>query len=97
MNSLFRVVNNLPRKRADNHTRDHGIARPAQDQSAMEHCQGDESGEPEQARQSIEDEYDPFVEEGPVGFGAAAGEDGVEEEVGEGEEGEEGDEDEVRG
>ena len=55
----------------------------------MEHCQGDESGEPEQARQSIEDEYDPFVEEGPVGFGAAAGEDGVEEEVGEGEEGEE--------
>ena len=62
----------------------------------MEHCQRDEPGEPEKARQSVEDEYDPFVEEGAVRFGAA-GEDGVEEEVGEGEECEEGDEDEVGG
>lgn len=63
----------------------------------MKYGQRDESCEPEQAGQSVKEEYDPFVEEGAVGFGAAAGENGVEEEVGEGEKGEEGDEDEVGG
>ncbi len=53
----------------------------------MEDGQRDEAGEPEQACQAVEGQDEPFVEEGAVGL-AAAGEDGVEEEVGEGEEGE---------
>lgn len=59
----------------------------------MEHGQCHEPGEPEYARQGVQGEYEPFVEEAAV----VAGEDGVEEEVGEGEEGEDSDEDEVGG
>ena len=69
---------NLPSKRPDNHTGNHDITRPAQDQSAMEDGQRDKACEPEQACQGVQDQYDPFVEEAAVGFGAA-GEDGVEE------------------
>ena len=61
----------------------------------MEHGERDEAGEPEQARQGVEGQDDPFVEEAAVGVllvldmaAAAACKDGVEEEVGEDEEGE---------
>lgn len=92
--SLFQYI---PGERPDNHTRNHDIAGPAEYQPRLEHTQRYKAREPEQACQCVEDQYDPLVEEAAVGFGAAAGEDGVEEEVGEGEEGEEGDEDEVGG
>lgn len=53
----------------------------------MERGQCDVPCEPEQAGEGVEGEDGPFVEEAAVGLGAA-GEDGVEEEVGECEEGE---------
>lgn len=85
-----------PSKSTDHHGPDHHITRSAQDQVPLELLQRQEAGEPEQTGQGVEREYDPFVEEAAVGL-AAAGEDGVEEEVGEGEEGEGCDEDEVGG
>lgn len=86
----------LPSKSTDHHGPDHHITRSAQDQVPLELLQCQEAGEPEQTGQGVERENDPFVEEAAVGL-AAAGEDGVEEEVGEGEEGEGCDEDEVGG
>lgn len=62
----------------------------------MEHSQRDEPREPEQAGQGVEGEHEPFAEEAAVGLVAAC-EDGVEDEVGEGEEGGGRDEDEVGG
>lgn len=66
----------------------------------MEHGQCHEACEPEQTGHGVEGEYEPFAEEAAIGLvvaAAAACEDGVEDEVGEGEEGEGGDEDEVGG
>lgn len=85
---------NLLSQRPYNDTPDHQITRSAQYQLPVERGQRHEPGEPEHACQGVEGEYDPFVEEAAV---AAAGEDGVEEVVGEGEEGEGSDEDEVGG
>lgn len=62
----------------------------------MEQRQCHEPGEPEQACQGVQGEYEPFVEEAAVGL-VAAREDGIEEKVREGEEGEDSDADEVGG
>ena len=80
-------IDSLPREGPGDHPRNHHVTRPAQYQPAVEHRQGDPPCEPQQARQAVEEQYHPFVEEAAVGF-AAACEDGVEEEVGEDEEGE---------
>ena len=88
------ILEVLPGKSTDHHPSNHRFTRPTQYQSAMEHGQGDEPGEPEQTGHGVQGEHDPFVEEAAVGL-VAAGEDGVQEQVGEGEESEGCDEDEV--
>lgn len=91
----------IPSESTDDHSREHHVTRSAQYQSPVERSQCDEAGEPEQAGQGVQSEYEPFVEEAAVGVAvvvvAAAGEDGVEKEVGEDEEGEGCDGDEVGG
>lgn len=87
----------LPSKSANNHTPNHHITRSTQYQVPMEHTQRDESCKPEQTEQSVEGENEPFAEEAAVGFDAATGEDGVKDQVGEGEEGDGCDGDEVGG
>ena len=86
----------LPSKSTDNHTPNHDVTRSTQDQSLMKDSQSHVAGEPEQAGQGVECEYDPLVEEAAIGL-VAAGEDRIGEEVGEREEGEDCDEDEVGG
>ena len=77
----------LPCKSTDDDGADHHVTWPAEYEAPVERGQRDVPCEPEQAGEGVEGEDGPFVEEAAVGFGAA-GEDGVEEEVGECEEGE---------